>query len=208
MLSLPLLTERIILSCILISLDSIFFIGGYGILRLVHISADWVTWIIGFVLIVASLAIGYAWITVDLTSRDRLFSNLFGVLSFGIAVYAAGQWIVRHWYLFAKKWRGSFLARQSRAFLIFIRKQHIFFGWLVAVGAVAHMIVFLPQINQERGYEIVTGFIAIGILALSVLLGLWTWYIRSVRKQKISPWIFNLHSLLSIAFLLAVAIHL
>jgi hypothetical protein len=208
MLPLPILTDRIVQSCIQISLVSIIFIAGYGILRLAHVSVDWAVWTGGFVLIVASLAIGYAWITNMLTSRDFSFGNNLGALSFFISVYAAGQWIARHWYLFAKRWRGSFLARQSRLFLMFVRKQHIFFGWVVAAGAVAHMVVFLPHLRQEFGYEIITGFIAIGILALSVLLGLWIWYVRSVRKQRMPQVIYTIHSLLSIAFLLAVAIHI
>lgn len=208
MLPFPLLADRIIMSCILIVLDSSVFVVGYALLRWLHISVDWVVWTMGFVLIVASLALGYAWITATLNSREFGFGNNLGSLSFFISLYAAGQWVIRHWYLIAKRWRGSFVARQSRLLLMFVRKQHIFFGWLVAAGAVAHMVVFLPHLREEFGYEIITGFIAIGILALSVLLGLWIWYVRSIRKQRMPQMIYTIHSLLSIAFLIAVAIHI
>ncbi len=207
-LSFSTLLNRTIMGCILIAIDSACFIGGYGMLRSLHISADWVVWALGFMLIIASLAIGYAYVTATLTSRDFHLSNTFGELSFYITAFAAGQWIIRRWYLIVKKRTKSWLAQQSRLFLMFVRKHHSFFGWLVFAGAVAHMVVFLPNITEEHGYEIVTGFIAIGILALSVLLGLWVWFVRSIRKQRLPRTIQTIHSLLSIAFLIAVVIHI
>jgi hypothetical protein len=207
-LSFSTLLDRTIMGCILIALDSACFVLGYGLLRFLHISADWVVWALGFVLIVASLALAYAYVTATLTSRDFHLSNTFGEWSFYIAVFAAGQWIIRQWYLIVKKHTKAWLAQQSRLFLIFVRKHHSFFGWLVFAGAVAHMVVFLPNIAEEHGYEIVTGFIAIGILVLSILLGLWIWFVRSIRKQRPPKMIQTIHSWLSIAFLVVVVLHI
>jgi hypothetical protein len=98
--------------------------------------------------------------------------------------------------------------QQSRNFFLFVRKHHTFFGWIVAAAAVAHMAVYLPVLSETRGYEIVTGFIAIGILALSVLLGIWIWFVTRVRKQRTPTLIHTTHSVLTIAFLLVLAAHI
>jgi hypothetical protein len=206
--SFAVLLDRAILSCILLAVASVFFLGGYSILRALRISVNWTVWIFGYVIIVASVAVCYVVSTPTYSLRDVGYGNLLAVFSFGIAGYAASQWVSRHWYVFIKKHTRSFIVKGSRNFFLFVRKHHMFFGWIVVAAAVAHMVVYLPIFAAANNYEIVTGFIAIGILALSVLLGLWIWFVTSVQKKRTPRFVHATHSLLTIAFLVALAIHI
>ena len=206
--SFNILINRAILSCILLTIDSVFFLGGYSVLRVLRIPVNWVVWILGYLIIVASAALCYSVSTPTYTLHDRGFGNLLGVLSFLIALYAASQWISRHWYVFIKKRPISFLVQQSRNFFLFVRKHHTFFGWIVAIAAVAHMAVYLPMLAEARGYEIVTGFIAMGILILSILLGIWIWFVTKIRKLRTPKLVHKTHSILTVAFLLALVAHI
>ena len=206
--SFTILLNRAILSSILIIVDSVFFLGGYSVLRVLRISVNWVVWIFGYLIIIASVALCYSVSTPTYSLHDRGFGNLLGALSFLIALYAASQWISRHWYVFIKNRLHSFFVQQSRKFFLFVRRHHTFFGWIVAAAAVAHMAVYLPMLSEVRDYEIITCFIAIGILALSILLGIWIWFVTSVRKQCTPRLIHKAHAILTIAFLLSLVAHI
>jgi hypothetical protein len=206
--SFAILLNRTILSCILIVIDSIFFVGGYNVLRILRISVNWIVWLFGYLIIVASIALCYSVSTPAYTLHDVGYCNLLGVLSFDITVYAASQWVSRHWYVFIKKRVRSFAVQGSRNFFLFVRKHHAFFGWIVAAAAVGHMVAFFPILSETSNYEVVTGFIAIGILALSVLLGVWIWFVTSVQKKRTPKLIHTTHSILTIAFLLSLAAHI
>ena len=110
------LLNRAILSCILLTIDTVFFLGGYSVLRVLRISVNWVVWIFGYLIIIASAALCYSVSTPTYSFGDRGFSNLLGVFSFLIALYAASQWISRRWYVFIKKRTISFFVQQSRNF--------------------------------------------------------------------------------------------
>ncbi|BCL77749.1 hypothetical protein ccbrp13_02140 [Ktedonobacteria bacterium brp13] len=200
--------NRTIVSCLLIIIDSVFFIGSYGVLRVLRISVNWVVWILGYLIIVASVAVCYSIFTPTYSLRDVGYGNLLAVFSFGITVYAVSQWVSRRWYVFIKKRTLSFVAQQSRNFFLFARKHHALFGWIVASAAIAHMAVYLPILSEAKEYEIVTGFIAIGILALSVLLGVWIWFVTSVQKKRTPKLVHTTHSILTVVFLLSLAIHI
>jgi len=206
--SFTILLNRTILSCILIAIDSVFFLAGYSTLRVLRISVNWVVWVLGYMIIVASVALCYSISTPTYSFRDIGFGNLLGAFSFLITMYAASQWISRHWYVFIKKRTLPFIVQQSRNFFLFVRKHHTFFGWIVAIAAVAHMAVFLPFLSEVRGYEIVTGFIAMGILTLSVLLGVWIWFVTRIRKLRTPKLAYTAHSVLTVAFLLALVAHI
>src|SRR5437763_3407556 len=170
------LYHAIFKSYILIVLNSVFFLGGYSLLRILRISVNWVVWIFGYLIIVASAALCYSVSSPIYSSLEARAGNILGTLSFLIAMYAVSQWISRQWYVFIKKRALSFAAQQSRNFLLFVRKHHPFFGWIVAATAVAHMTVYLPRLSEVRDYEVTTGFIAIGLLALSIPFGVWIWF--------------------------------
>lgn len=206
--SFTILLNRAILSCTLIAIDSVFFLGGYSALRVLRISVNWVVWILGYLIIVASVALCYSVSSPTYSLRDVVFGNLLGAFSFLISMYAASQWVSRRWYVFIKKHTLSFVVQQSRNFLLFVRKHHTFFGWIVVAAAVAHMAVYLPMLSEVRGYEIITGFIVIGILALSVLLGIWIWFVTKIRKQRTPMLVHKAHSILTVAFLLALVAHI
>jgi len=82
-----------------------------------------------------------------------------------------------------------------------------FWGWVVAAGAIGHLVFFLPTLGRISIYEAITGF-AVGILALMVLLGLWLWFIIAVRKQRVSGVVRAAHSTLAIVFFLALFLHI
>jgi hypothetical protein len=138
----------------------------------------------------------------------RAGGNLAGAFSFFIAVYAASQWIIRQWYLNIKRLAGKWLVQTSKNLLMFLRKHHQFFGWIVLAGAVGHMVFFFPIFSSMSGYEEMTSFIAIGILTLSVILGMWLWINSSWRKRHTPKIVHTLHSVLTIAFCVILFLHI
>jgi mannose/fructose/N-acetylgalactosamine-specific phosphotransferase system component IID len=200
---------RSVLLLILCGIDFAFLLGGYSVLRILHISVNWVTWIIGSFIIELSLAVCVAILIPALvpTGIGRA-GNLVGALSFFIAVYAASQWMIRHWYLNIKRRAGKWLVQASKNLLMFLRKHHQFFGWIVLAGAVGHMVFFFPILSRMSGYEEMTGFLAIGILALLVILGIWLWIESSWRKRRTPKVVHTLHSTLTIAFFVALLLHI
>jgi len=70
------------------------------------------------------------------------------------------------------------------------------------------MVFFFPILSRMSGYEEITGFIAIGILALSVILGVWLWIESSWRKRRTPKAVHTLHSALSIAFFVVLFLHI
>src|SRR5439155_21699712 len=134
--------------------------------------------------------------------------NLLGLVSFLVAVYSASQWTTRQWYVRTRKRTISLLVKGSRNILLFLRKHHTFFGWVVALTAIGHTVYYLPILSQVRQYEVITGFIALGILALSVLLGMWMWLHVTVRKQRMPQRVHAIHSILTIGFFVTLMVHM
>jgi hypothetical protein len=201
---------RSVFLLILCGIDFGFLLGGYGILRVLHISVNWVTWIIGSFIIALSVEVSLAIIMPGTAPSwlDRGGGNLVGVFSFLIAVFAASQWMTRQWYVQIKRQAGKWLVQASKNVLMFLRKHHQFFGWIVVAGAVGHMFFFFPFLSRINVYEEVTGFIAIGILALSVILGIWLWIESSWRKRRMPKNMHTIHSALTIAFFIALFLHI
>lgn len=206
---LDIMAARSVLLMILCGIDFCVLLGGYGVLRALRISVNWVTWMIGSGIIVLSLGVCLGIALPDLASRWlNAGGKVVGALSFLIAVYAASQWTTRQWYVRIKQQAGKWLIQHSRDLLMFLRKHHQFFGWIVAAGAVGHMVFFFPILSRISIYEEITGFIAIGILALMVLLGLWLWIETTLRRRRMPKAIHTLHSVLTIAFFVALFLHL
>jgi hypothetical protein len=200
---------RSVLLLILCGLDFVFLLGSYSVLRVLHISVNWVTWIIGSFIIELSLGVCVAVLIPGLDPGGiGRAGNLVGALSFFIAVYAASQWIIRQWYISIKRQAGKWVAQASKNLLMFLRKHHQFFGWIVLAGAVGHMVFFFPSLSSMSGYEEITGFIAIGILALLVILGVWLWVESSWCKRRTSKAVHTLHSALTIAFFVVLFLHI
>jgi len=96
----------------------------------------------------------------------------------------------------------------ARTILLFVRKHHTFFGWVVTLTALGHMVAYLPVLSGVQQYEVITGFIALGILALSVLLGMWIWFQVTVRKQRMPQTVHTIHAILAIAFFVVLLLHM
>lgn len=200
---------RSVLLLILCGISFCFLLGGYGALRVLRISVNWITWIIGSFIIALSVGVCLAIIMPGVAPRlPAPGSKLVGLFSFFIAVYAASQWVTRQWYVQIKRQAGKWLAQSSKNVLMFLRKHHQFFGWIVAAGAVGHMVFFFPILSRISYYEEVTGFIAIGILALIVLLGVWLWIESAWRKRRMPKGVHTLHAALTIAFFIVLFLHI
>jgi hypothetical protein len=200
---------RAVLLLILCGFDFCFLLTSYGVLRVLRISVDWITWIAGSLVITASVAVCAAVLWPDLLPHQiRTGGNLVGLIAFLVAVYTASQWTTRQWFLRIKKGAGQWLKQASKNILMFLRKHHLFFGWVVGAGSVAHMVFFLPNLPRISSYELITGFIAIGVLALIALLGVWMWIETSLRRRRMPRVIHTIHASLTIAFFVALFLHI
>ena len=203
------LFTRSVLLLILCGFDFCFLLTSYGVLRVLRVSVNWITWIAGSLIIAVSVAVCLAVLWPHLLPTQlRGEGNLVGLVALFVAVYAASQWVMRQWFLRVKKDAGQWLKQSSKDVLIFLRKHHTFFGWIVGAGAAAHMVFYLPRLVQISLYEEITGFIAIGILALITLLGVWLWIESSLRKKRMPQAIHTLHSSLAIAFFIVLFLHI
>ncbi len=205
MLTLNTLIGRSILVVVISTIDFFCLIGSYGLLRLLHISVNWITWIIGTFLIVVSTLFCLSLIAPVGVSADLGTSNLLGFIAFLIAVDSWSQWIARRSYLLFKRGALPWLTQRVRNAFLFLRKQHQFLGWLVVITAAAHALYFLPILARVSLYEVITGFIALAILALGAGLG---WWIElAVRRKRASQRLRLLHFVVAIAFVLAFIVH-
>ncbi|HVU68611.1 MAG TPA: hypothetical protein VHD63_15860 [Ktedonobacteraceae bacterium] len=204
----PVLAKSI-LFLILGGFDFGFLVISYGVLRVLRISVNWITWIIGSAIMLVGLAFCLSMFQPALFPEQiRRLGNPMGAIAFLVAVYTASQWITRQWYLRIKKDAGRWLKNASKNVLIFLRKHHVFFGWIVATGSLVHLVFFLPDLRRISLYEEITGFIAIGILALMVLLGLWLWIEATLRRRRMPRPVHTIHAVLTIAFFVVLFLHI
>jgi hypothetical protein len=194
---------RSIVDGILAAIDFFCLLLSYAVLRVLRISVHWITLFIGGLIAAAAVYACYTLLTPNPTGQG--LSNTLGALSFLIAIFAIGQWLWRRWYLLAKSTPVRFVARASRGFFLYLRDHHRFFGWLVVLTATAHAVLLLPVIDQVSRTEVVTGVIALVLLA--VLTGLGEWIELTVRHKRASRNLRWLHTALAIAFLAAFAVH-
>jgi hypothetical protein len=207
--SIDAIAARSVLLLIFCGVDFCFLLGAYGALRALHISVNWVTWIGGSFIIALSAMVCLMMLIPDsVLHLSNPGSKVTGIFAFLIAVFAASQWITRQWYVQVKKSAGKWVIQFLKNVLMFLRKHHQFFGWIVAAGAVGHTVFFLPILSHISIYEEITGFAAIGILALMVLLGLWLWIETALRKQRMPKVVHTVHSALTIAFFILLFLHI
>lgn len=185
-------------------LDFFFIIGSYGVLRVLHIPVNWVTWVIGTILLVAS---GISSLLIFVPSQSAAFSGdaLIGIVSFGIAIYSAAQWITRRWYLVVKKWAVPLLVVPSRNAFLFMRTHHQFFGWIVFATASAHALSYIFILNRISQLELITGLIVWALLAL--LTGAGMWIEDSIKSKHMSKNARLFHIIIAIAFFIAFLTH-
>ena len=194
---------------ILATIDFFILLGSYGFLRLIHFSANWATWLIGSLIILDSALLCLSYIFPLHLIQYRRTENILGMLAFLIAVYAAAQWVTRKWYIIIKKQASAGVVQGSRSVLMFLRKHHEFFGWVIFCAALAHTVFFLPSVFSigVKNYEYITGFITLGILSISVVLGVWMWA-RTRLRLRVPKTLHNVHALLTIAFFVVLFIHM
>jgi hypothetical protein len=184
------------------TLAGLIGLGFYGLLRLLRLPVNWLTIIIGSFFILASFYLGMD--SMIQGHPDPGLSNSLGFLSYCIAIYAAGQWFARRWYLAAKRRLGRFLVREVRNLYLYTRAHHQFFGWLVAITASAHAIYFLVFSRESPPRWTITGIAAWAALALLVLIGL---YIDRVRRTRSIRRIEPLHIGASLLFVALFVVH-
>jgi hypothetical protein len=205
---LPTLLRAIFFNILLGTIGFSLLIGGYSVLRRLRISVDRVTRIVGTVLMAASVVLCLSILRPDFDGRTSGYGNLLGRLSFIVAIYSASQWTTRQWYMRVKRRTTSWLVRGSKNVLLFLYKQHTFFGWVVTLTAIGHMVPYLPVLKEVRQYDAITGFIALGILVFMVLLGMWMWFQVTVKKQPMPQRVHTIHAVLAIAFFVTLLLHM
>ena len=216
----------------------VILIVGYQLLYAIKISPNWVTWIIGTFIIAGCITLCVWLLlphsgTTGLSSGDvgagkraaasgadrfgfllvkasnpRIYVNVLGAASVGLGIFAAAQWLARQGFIAIKKRAKTVFIQPTRNFLLFIRKHHQFLGWLAVIAAATHMFGYLPNLFQNQFYEIVTGFIAIGILAVMALQGTWIWIDNSLRKHNTPKTIKTIHATLTLAFFVLLILHI
>ncbi len=190
---------------VLATVDFFVLLGSYGVLRVLHISVNWTTWVIGALIIVVS---GLTCVSIIAPQQLSAFNvgSLLGIFAFLIAVDAAAQWTMRQWYVFIKKRTLPFVVTSSRSMLLFLRKHHQFFGWLVLITATAHAVSYLPRLTTISQTELITGLIAWAILAYLIGFGIWIEYVvhkrPSFKKARL------IHIITSIVFFVLLLTHM
>jgi hypothetical protein len=181
------------------------FLFGYSILRWARISVNWATWIIGGLLILLSAANCFFVFMPDQFNTFRV-GGLLGFFSLFIGMYALAQWGVRTGYIWGKKRAIRFPVQAMRNLLLFLRKHHQFFGWLVLITAAAHALAYLPEYTRIASKWWITGLI--GLALLGFLTGLGLWIERQVKLKRLSTKARLIHIITAITFFVVIYLHL
>lgn len=138
----------------------------------------------GFGLLFALLAlytiVQYYQQTISITERG--LSNKNGILAICIGGAALAIWVARKVYVEMKK-RQHPNYELTRQAVMFLRANHILFGWLALVTATAHGIYYLV-VKTDRAFEVYTGWFAWGTLCVLTAMGIW-FDKRLTEKKKI-----------------------
>lgn len=136
-------------------------------------------------------------------SRVRELSNLYGAGAMAAGFAAVAVWVSRKVYIEVKK-RKIPDFELTRATLLYLRKHHMLLGWITLAVAAAHGVYYL-LLWPFRWFEVITGVVALGILALLVPIGLrLNAKIKAKQKSKRNH---ALHFTIAIVFIIAMVVH-
>ncbi len=181
------------------------FLAGYSILRWARISVNWVTWMIGSLLILLSVANCFFVFVPGQFNTFRV-GGLLGFLSLFIGMYALAQWGVRSGYVWSKKRASGLIVQPIRNLLLFLRKHHQFFGWLVLITALGHTAAYLPTLSHIASALLITGIAGLLLLAFLAVLGMWIE--RQIKLKRLSTKARLVHIVSAIAFFVVIYLHL
>lgn len=204
------LLGRTTVSLFLLSILSVIALGCLVVcyigLRVMRAPVKWLTLLIGLVLSGLMLWSCIALALHPVFSRAYLSGSLaFGDLAFIVAVFATAEWPLRRWYVAIKGRFWHWLTRQSRAFFLYLRDHHTFFGWLTLLASAAHTVLTFPELGSVSSIEVWTGVVALVALAALTVAGEWiAWATRHKRLSKRARW---WHLALTLGFILAFAAH-
>ncbi len=201
------ITASIIVYIIGTLVNIVCFLLGYSLLRLFHLPLDWILWMIAGYILLTSCLLAIP-VLIHQSSLGSDYANGVGTLGFLVSVHAANQWPVRHLYVSMKKGPPAPITAPLRALLLFLRKHHQLLGSLTLLTALSHMIFYVPSLPDLELYKVATGFAALGVLLLLVLLGLWMVVKNRLYRKPIPRVIKNVHTFLGIVFLLSLALHI
>lgn len=205
-----LLLHRTVVSLLALSIlsavDLTILLGCYAGLRMARISVKWPTLLIGWGLAALMVWSSAAMLLHPVFSRAYLTqSSLFGLLAFVVSVFSVAEWPSRQWYVATKGRVWRWLVAQSRAFFLYLRDHHQFFGWLTLLAAAVHTVLIFPELDRVSVVEVWTGMVALVVLALLTATGEWiAWATRVKRLPKQARW---WHLALTVIFILAFAAH-
>jgi hypothetical protein len=186
--------------------DVVLGVALFGLLKRVRVSIHGATWVLGALLLGASVILCLDSVLHTNTVDDFDWSNLLGTLSFLIAVHAAGLWSTRRWYVLVKAGISRTLALLTRPILLYLRRHHTFLGWVVLLTATGHSLYFLLNLPRLGTYRVITGLIDWVILGTVIGGGLLiTW--GKTHKQRTGR-ARRTHIALTVLFLLAFVLHI
>lgn len=192
-------------------------VGGFHAFRLLRVPVDWATWTIGSFFILASTLTTIFLFVPQLApspyGRLKYFASLveednntLGNLAVVLTFCAFSQWATSQSYRVLKTRTLDFLIRQVRQFLLFVRKHHQFFGWLVLTTATAHAISYAPNLNSINPIHLITGLVVWLILLFLCGLGQWMQWRRQIKKVSIKgPHL--LHIVTALLFVATLLVH-
>ena len=205
----PYFVTRLIEAVILGGADLGGLVVSVLVLRALGLPARLITWGVGLLIAVVGVLLSARVLLHPAAAQGSVaFSNALGVLGAFIAVYAINQWTARQGYAILQRQLSPVLAPITKlwqSLLVFLREQHQFFGWLVLVAGTAHAVLLFPALSRYSTSKVITGVISLAALAL--LVGMGEWITFATRKSRRAPTIRLLHALLSLLFLVVVAMH-
>jgi hypothetical protein len=178
-------------------------VGAFHIFRNIGLSPDAFTVAAGGALIALSGAATIA-LPVD-GGLARGFSALLAAAASLVTVYSVARWATRRWYITVARRVNRAAETRLRALVLWTRRQHGLFGWVILATATAHAVYFLPHLAQAPTLRVVTGVCAWILLTCLIAIGM---YIsRRAKAGRPVRGMRPVHVGLAVAFVVALLVH-
>lgn len=180
----------------------------YGVIRLLRLAERWVMRVIHTLLIVESILSIVLLLQAQQAERIQTLaqeSELLGFASCMLVVYSFSMWGSHTLYLLTKK-RVSRVNTMFRNMLLFFRRHHSAFGWLVLITAIGHAVILLPAYTHYSLRAFLSGTLALVLLCTLVLLGISIE--RAIKQKRLSAKARMLHIATAATFFVILLLHL
>ncbi|MGI8586275.1 MAG: hypothetical protein ACR2M0_01120 [Chloroflexia bacterium] len=168
------------------------FLGCYGVVRLLHLSARWVTGSVGGLVgafCLSQIVPAFVNQPAQVAENAALVGNMLGLVAVVSAIYAFSQWTARGWYRLLKQQASARIRAAGRGILRYLRARHAWLGWTVLGIGTVHALFYLPLLARQpwplvlAAPAVVTGGGAWVLLLGLVGLGLAIETVRRCRRR-------------------------